>query len=195
MGDFIQDQKKIYDLYYLKDPEEYGNSVDFAFNQAEKFLESTIRNSHKIQEKSYNLITLSLALITVLMGFLYFVLKGEVSGDIKSSLLILSIISLVVIAIVIYGSLKASKVETIYYMGRSPDFTLDSESTNLSAYQIKVLAIMDYHHSIIENMKMTGRKSSNLEFSYNLFIYYIMLLVSVLIFSFILVALGVIDIG
>ena len=194
MSNFIEDQKEIRN-YYLEEPEKYGGNIDFAFYQAEKFLESTIKNSHKIQEKSHNLMTLSLALTTALLGFLYFVLTKDFSKIFEIVLIVLSIISLMVIAVVMWGLLKASKVETVYYLGRSPDFILNNQNMNLSVYQIKIKAIMDYNHSIVENMKMADKRSSYLEFSHNLFIYYIMLLVLVLTFTFVSVAFGVISIN
>lgn len=195
MGNIIRDREEIKDLYYLEDPEVYGDDVDFALLQGEKLLESTIKNSHKIQEKSYNLMRLSLAILAVLLGFLYFVLaekdiftlaEKNILEDFKFAVIALSLVNVTVIIIVLYYLLSALRVEKIAYLGRSPKRILNNKNMNLTLYQIKVLEIMDCSTLITKNIATVEGKAKNLKIAYALLTYYVSLLIIVATFGFII---------
>ena len=173
MDEWSDGQREIYSLYLNKNNGFHTRKIDFAFEQAETELNSSIRNREMIQEKSNNLIKLSFSFLTIFSGFFYFILTGErlevlELEQLREFIIVMFFLVSAIVVLAVLMLLSVSFVQGYYYPGEIPIHILNEKDEELSAYQLKVWEIIDYEDRINYNRNAILSNAVRLKWSYYL---------------------------
>lgn len=153
--------------YFCKCTKENVKKIDFAFNQAEKDLDSTVEVSNALESKIKQLIVFLVAILTVSIGTFctaYF--------DICSALHSIGILTSLGVFILLTLTLaiqltKVFRARNYYTIGNLPEDILLNANINLTSYQLKVIEITSYNKYININRNNNCEKADLLKDVYH----------------------------
>ena len=136
------------------------DDLKYIFNQAEKRLESTIKNSDNISTKTYTLLTALLAIITALCAYFISNWKSFDSIDNKQALAVLTILYAIMTA---FSILKNVLPVSYHPMGTMPKdiFVEELFSNDANGQRIKNLYLTEiesYNDRIKVNWSINDRR-------------------------------------